>query len=199
MTDEFINWKNGSFIKNEFGFPLMLELLGDVKGKTNLDVGCGHGWLQDDLVKRGATRAVGTDFSQKLIDYAKKTYTDSKCRFDYGDVLDSEWTNDMLKLNDGEKYDGSVSMSVIVHMETTEHIRKYFKSVFDTLKEGGSVFVTQVPDNKSFNILGGKYGINTIYVDENDQETKDFVLKDGLRGYNIVNIEGQITKMGTFY
>ena len=50
---------------------LVLELVGDVRGRRVLDVGCGDGDLAIDLTKRGA-RVVGIDSSSVMINAAKQ-------------------------------------------------------------------------------------------------------------------------------
>ena len=49
---------------------LILELVGDVSGRSVLDVGCGDGEFALELQKRGAT-VVGIDASAEMIDAAK--------------------------------------------------------------------------------------------------------------------------------
>lgn len=48
-----------------------LELIGDAHGKRILDVGCGSGVFIIELIKRGAY-AVGVDYSNKMLDEAKR-------------------------------------------------------------------------------------------------------------------------------
>src|SRR3989304_9892130 len=49
----------------------VLELSGNVKDKKILDVGCGSGIFVMDFVKGGA-KVFGIDYSQKMLDLAKK-------------------------------------------------------------------------------------------------------------------------------
>ncbi|MFH1551660.1 MAG: class I SAM-dependent methyltransferase [bacterium] len=51
--------------------PVILELIGNVKNKKILEIGCGNGYLSRLLAQKGA-EVIGTDLSQKLLDYAKE-------------------------------------------------------------------------------------------------------------------------------
>jgi ubiquinone/menaquinone biosynthesis C-methylase UbiE len=55
--------------------PLMLEMLGDLNGKTLLDVGCGSGYLTAELAKN-AKRVIGADFSANFISLCNQKYKD---------------------------------------------------------------------------------------------------------------------------
>lgn len=50
--------------------PVIFNILGKVKGKKILDLGCGNGYFARLLAKRGA-RLIAVDISSKLIDLAK--------------------------------------------------------------------------------------------------------------------------------
>lgn len=52
-------------------FEYLLEQMGDLKGRTVLDYGCGSGWLSTYLAQRGAT-VEGFDISAKLVELAMK-------------------------------------------------------------------------------------------------------------------------------
>lgn len=49
--------------------PVIFNLLGSIKNKKILEVGCGNGYLSRLLAKKGA-KITGVDLSQKLLDYA---------------------------------------------------------------------------------------------------------------------------------
>lgn len=47
------------------------RVLPDLGGKTLLDLGCGYGWHCIYAMEQGASRAVGVDISQKMLDIAR--------------------------------------------------------------------------------------------------------------------------------
>lgn len=51
--------------------PAFISAVGDIKGKTCLDLACGDGYYTRLLMDLGARRVVGVDISQKMIDLAK--------------------------------------------------------------------------------------------------------------------------------
>ena len=53
--------------------PRVLELCGDVTGKTILDLGCGEGYVGRRLAERGAATIKGHDVSAAMIEGARRT------------------------------------------------------------------------------------------------------------------------------
>ncbi|OGV96276.1 hypothetical protein A2W24_04015 [Microgenomates group bacterium RBG_16_45_19] len=53
-------------------FKAAFAELGDLRGKTLLDVGCGSGRYMLEAARRGANRVVGLDFSQNMLDLAQR-------------------------------------------------------------------------------------------------------------------------------
>ncbi len=60
---------DGDFAKRHLLNPVVLRMLGDVRGQRVLDAGCGHGYLSRMLADLGAD-VVGVEPAQSLIDYA---------------------------------------------------------------------------------------------------------------------------------
>ena len=67
------NWLD-STVRASVGlrFDLAFELLGDIKGKSVLDVGCGSGRYMLEAVNRGAGKVVGLDAASGAIRAARK-------------------------------------------------------------------------------------------------------------------------------
>jgi SAM-dependent methyltransferase len=53
--------------------PRVLELCGDVEGKSILDLGCGEGYVGRQLAQKGAASVKGYDVSDGMIEGAKRT------------------------------------------------------------------------------------------------------------------------------
>src|SRR5688572_10456136 len=78
--------RNGMYAR----VALTLDALGDLRGKSVLDVGCGSGRISVLLAKRGAN-VVGIDFAENMIEkavfHAKQNKVDKQIRFERMDFL----------------------------------------------------------------------------------------------------------------
>ncbi len=67
ITQKFTD--DGDFYRQHVINPALFSLLGDIKGKTVLDAGCGQGYLSRKLAKKGA-KVTGLEPADGLISYA---------------------------------------------------------------------------------------------------------------------------------
>lgn len=72
----------------------VLQRVGDVRGKSICDIGCGSGRFVTEFAKRGASHVMGVDVAPNMItlakDLVKQDGVADKCDFAVGDVID--WT-----------------------------------------------------------------------------------------------------------
>ncbi len=113
----------------------LFEMLGDVKGKKVLDLGCGTGRMTMNLVKFGAA-VTGVDVSEEMLNLARK-----KCRAAEFVLANSE----NLPFEEGS-FDVVVASFLIVHLKGLE---KTFDEVYRVLKPGGVFIVTNVNQRKA--------------------------------------------------
>ncbi len=71
FADEFLAHAEDGLYNAHYDRPACLRLLGDVDGRTVLDVACGPGLYAEELVARGAT-VIGLDHSPRMIELARK-------------------------------------------------------------------------------------------------------------------------------
>src|SRR5437764_10982886 len=70
IADDWVAHADANDYRNFYLMPRMLAMLGDVRGKAILDLGCGEGGYARELARRGA-RVVGIDGSRRLIEIAR--------------------------------------------------------------------------------------------------------------------------------
>jgi len=115
------------------GFKEILKLLGPLKGKRILDIGCGPGNLTKAMADKAAT-VIGVDKSEKWIDLCNKQYSRiKKLNFIRADAVHMPFLkNDSL--------DAVVMNMVILNVATLREVESIFKEVSRVLKRGG-IFV----------------------------------------------------------
>lgn len=91
MYDKFGEWYHqyrkspDNFFNSMVDMPAILRLLGNVRGKSILDAGCGSGIYSRILVRKGA-KVSGIDISKTLIKFAQKEVP--KAEFKVANVMD---------------------------------------------------------------------------------------------------------------
>ncbi len=106
--------------------PQLFELIGDVKGKKVLDIGCGAGGHDRKLIELGAESVLGIDISEKMLEEAKKNNNSDKITYQLLSM------NNLEKIN--EKFDLVISSLAIHYIEDYDGL---CKKVFNLLKDGG--------------------------------------------------------------
>ena len=123
--------------------PCVEELLGDVKGKSLLDAGCGEGYLARHYTKKGAN-VVAIDLSPKLIETSKKITDSERLDIDYrvGDVCHIESIPNGI-------FDIVLSNLVLLNIPCLDDALKEYNRV---LKTGGYLVFSIV--HPAFNFYG---------------------------------------------
>ncbi len=117
------------WIYNEFlEMPATFELLGNLKGKKVLDVGCGTGIYAKEMTKRGA-KVKGFDITPKMLEIAKRE--NPKLDLRSGSVYNIPFN---------EKFDIAIAPLVI---EYSRDWNKVFREVNKILKKG-SYFIFSI-------------------------------------------------------
>jgi ubiquinone/menaquinone biosynthesis C-methylase UbiE len=117
--------KNGVsyFYNNLLEMPMTMSLLGNIKNKKILDLGCGPGIYAKQLVAKGA-KVNGIDISSEMIKIAKKECTEA-C-FVQGEIDNLPYKNDI--------FDIVICPLVMDHLE---NLNPMFKEVKRVLKKNG--------------------------------------------------------------
>lgn len=115
--------------------PIVFELLGDLTGKTVMDIGCGYGAMTIKIANNGAAKVIGIDVSEKMIEKGIKENSHPNIKYQ---VMFAE---EIGGIND--KFDVVVSCLAIHYIENFE---KLFADVHAILNDGGEfVFSMEHP------------------------------------------------------
>jgi len=136
-------------------------VLGDVSGKTILDLGCGNGFYTRRLKEAGASQVVGVDVAEAMIKIAKADEEDNPLGIEY--IL-----TDVEKIGVIDEFDCVTSSLLFNSVSTKENIMKICEVAYNNLKLGGR-FITANVNNKlnltHFENNGyQKYGLATKIV-----------------------------------
>lgn len=118
-----------------FENDVVFKMLGDLKGKKILDVGCGAGRLIKFLKNASVGEISAVDVSEEMIKIMKKKFPDVEAV--KADAQD-------LPFKDGT-FDVVIATFMIVHLETLD---KAFDEIYRVLKDGGIFIVTNVNQRK---------------------------------------------------
>ncbi len=111
--------------------PELEELKGYIKeGEKVLDLGCGSGRLYE-VFKNKNIDYLGLDFSEKLIEIARKKYGNF---FVLGEILDLPFFD--------ESFDSVWAISSLHHIPSKELRKKAVNQIWRVLRKGGRIIVT---------------------------------------------------------
>ncbi|MBS3159038.1 class I SAM-dependent methyltransferase [Candidatus Woesearchaeota archaeon] len=127
--------------------PTVLSLLGQIKGKTIVDVGCGTGFFTNSIVQRGATHVYGIDISSESLKIARRNSVETRGTVEYI-LLDI--FEDKLPVCD------SICFPFVLNLAKSVHdMLRALEICFFALRDGGNiVLVVDLPiNNKSHSVL----------------------------------------------
>lgn len=173
-AEEWVNkYSLNSYTHSHLEKPAMLSVLGDIKGKNIICIGCGSGEEANLLYERGAN-IVGFDMSEELITVAKEKFPNIE--FYVGDAEDF-----VLE----KKFDIAFA-SFVAHY--FPNYKKLLSNTSNLLMENGTfifsiihpikrVLVKEIVGDKKFTVLGNSKSsdgsLDTLYGDYlNSREMK---------------------------
>ncbi len=110
------------------------ELIGDVSGKSILDLGCGEGFYTRELRMRGAARVTGVDISPAMIDLAQQQERHRPLGVEY-------LCADVKQMPDLGRFDMVVAAYLLHYSETVSELTTMCEQIRRHLEPGGR-FVT---------------------------------------------------------
>ncbi len=106
------------------------NLLGELAGKSILDLGCGEGFYTRKFRQKGATRVVGVDLSAKMIELAFQEEAKEPLGIEY-------MVADVCELGFIGSFDLVVAAYVLNYAQTKKQLLKMCRTVYVNLKLGG--------------------------------------------------------------
>ncbi len=115
----FLNKVVNSLFRKSMRIRYEKSILGcdPIEGKSVLDVGCGPGHFAIALAKRGASRVLGLDFAEGMLDVARRNAqaqgVDQQCEWQFGDFNTYEFN---------EKFDYCIVCGFMDYMEDPKSV-----------------------------------------------------------------------------
>ncbi len=162
--------------------PAMEKLLPNLKGKTVLDLGCGYGHNCIEFIKKGASKVVGIDISEKMLNVANDENSNKNIEYVNMSMTDID------KLED--KFDFIYSSLAFHYIEDFESFCKLMYSKLNN--KGYLLFSQEHPIVTASTGMGLGYnkdenGVRTSYTFTNyglPGERKCFWYVDGVKKYH---------------
>ncbi|MEU6090795.1 class I SAM-dependent methyltransferase [Streptomyces sp. NPDC047085] len=121
--------------------PSFLGMVGDVSGKSILDLACGTGFYSREFKRRGAADVLGVDISVEMVAAARESEQRDPLgvRYEVGDVAE-------LRPLD-RRFDIAVGVQCLNYAEDIADMERMCRNIHRSLVPGGEFFVlAQKPD-----------------------------------------------------
>ncbi|MFA4954703.1 MAG: class I SAM-dependent methyltransferase [Patescibacteria group bacterium] len=135
--------------------PTVLQAVGDLSGKTVLDLGCGSGFFSRALADAGTSDVLGIDSSAAQVDLAKKEPRPN-VKYLVDDVFKA-----LLP-----KADIVCASFLINYLSSKTELVAFLKKVREALGEGGrAIFVIDLPSGRDLKKYGARKTVHGSYAD----------------------------------
>ncbi|EFI5801447.1 TPA: class I SAM-dependent methyltransferase [Escherichia coli] len=126
--------------RKDLELPTLKRLMGNLSGLNVLDFGCGPGLIARWLRNMGATRIVGYDISEGMLNYARQ--------YEEKEKLGIEYISD-IKEEQHDYFDVVLAIYVIPYATTHEELQAMIYDMYRLLKPGGRLIT--LPFHPDFN------------------------------------------------
>ncbi|MFD3698081.1 class I SAM-dependent methyltransferase [Streptomyces sp. NPDC058646] len=141
--------------------PSFLGMVGDVRGKSVLDLACGTGFYSREFKRRGAAEVRGIDVSGEMVSVAQQLEERDPLGVGYevGDVTD-------LRPLD-RRFDIVLAVQLLNYAEDIATTERMCRNAYESLKPGGEFFgLNQSPDFRFDGPTPEKYGFLSVLTGE---------------------------------
>jgi len=156
LSDKYDQTKVSPLRKYVDEFTL-LNVLGNVRGKSALDLGCGHGHYTRILKSQGAARVVGVDISQAMIADARSQEQQTPLGIKYR-------VEDIIDLERIGSFDLALAVYVFPYAASRQQLSGMCGSIYRNLKPGGRLVaaITNPAVTEADLPRYQEYGVNVI-------------------------------------
>ncbi|MFF4440295.1 class I SAM-dependent methyltransferase [Streptomyces sp. NPDC001621] len=133
--------------------PSLLGMVGDVRGRSVLDVACGTGFYSREFQRRGASDVLGVDISVEMIAAARDIERRDPLgvRHEVGDVTELRPPE--------RRFDVAVGVQCLNYAEDVAAMERMCRNIHRSLVPGGAFFVlAQKPDYRFYCPSLERYG-----------------------------------------
>jgi len=109
------------------------HLIGEMAGKTILDLACGEGFYTRQFKQKGARHVLGVDISEKMIELAQQEEAKKTLGIEY-------IVGDVIELKKRGRFDLVVASFLLNYAQTKEQLLRMCQSIYT--KEPGTRFVS---------------------------------------------------------
>ncbi|MFE6687475.1 class I SAM-dependent methyltransferase [Streptomyces sp. NPDC057743] len=144
--------------------PSFLGMVGDVRGKSVLDLASGTGFYSREFKRRGAAEVLGIDISGEMVAAARELEDSNPLgvRYDVGDVAE------LRPL--GRRFDVATAVQLLNYAPDIAAMERMCRNVHRNVAPGAEFFLlVQTPDYRFDGPLLHKYGFHTELTGEEDE------------------------------
>jgi SAM-dependent methyltransferase len=190
--DMYEKYKESSPISLYVQKHTLFNILGDLDGKSILELGCGNGFFTRLLKQNGAAQVVGVDLSEKMLESAIQQETRKPLGIAYVH-------RDICDLGQMGHFDMVVAAFLLNHANTKEKLLEMCQNIFLNLKVGGRFValndnVQQPPESYS---LCEKYGL-TKHISAPLQEGTPITLTFTISGDRSISLVDYYLSKATY-
>ncbi|MCX4783734.1 class I SAM-dependent methyltransferase [Streptomyces sp. NBC_01264] len=141
--------------------PGFLSLVGDVTGKSVLDLACGTGFYSRELKRRGASDVLGIDISGEMVAVAQAIEERDPLgvRYEVGDAAELRSFE--------EPFDIGLAVQLLNYASDIATTERMCRNIHRSLKPGAELFlINQSPDYRFDGPTPEKYGFRTELTGE---------------------------------
>ena len=153
----------------------LFNLLGDASGKSALDLACGEGFHTRVLRQKGASRVIGVDISEAMIELGRQAESRDPAGIEYV-------VADVMELALGETFDIVFAAYLLNYAQTERELGQMCEAIARHLRPGGRfVTINNNPDYTGDSDAMRKYGFRRHTSDKRQGApvTWEFFLDNG--------------------